>query len=457
MSQIKDSENFFIVNLLTKNADILSKGEVEEMKDLTLALSKGEGIGTDVYSLSFGEGRGEVFETELLTEAIEKGYICDEIEEKKLFRNAYLDFIDSRDTDEIQIFFVTNYACNFACSYCYQDEYSYPNQQLTKDIIDSFFDYIKKEFPNRKKYLTIFGGEPLLDNPSQREMIQHIITRSNDNNLDISFVTNGYTIVEYFDLLKTARIREIQITLDGTENVHNSRRFLKNGQATFNKIVAGIDLCLQNDIPVNLRFVADKENIDNLPELARFAIEKAWTKSPNFKTQIGRNYELHHCQQMTNNLFSRVSLYEKIYEIYLQNSSIIEFHKPAFFISKFLFENNSLPNPLFDSCPACKTEWAFDYTGKIYSCTATVGKSDESLGTFYPEISRKDEIISQWQSRDITEIKECKSCSVALACGGGCASVAKNINGQLNSPDCRPVKELLEMGMSFYFEKVENV
>jgi uncharacterized protein len=112
-----------------------------------------------------------------------------------------------------------------------------------------------------------------------------------------------------------------------------------------------------------------------------------------------------------------------------------------------------LPDPLFDSCPACKTEWAFDYTGQIYSCTATVGKEDESLGSFYPVITQNKEKIEQWESRDVTAIPECKDCNLQLACGGGCGSVAKNRTGNECSSDCRPITGLLELGFSEYFEK----
>jgi len=135
---------------------------------------------------------------------------------------------------------------------------------------------------------------------------------------------------------------------------------------------------------------------------------------------------------------------------------ITEFYKPGYSVSKFLSENGELPEPLFDSCPACKTEWAFDYTGHIYSCTATVGKAIESLGSFYPSVTLKNDIVNQWEGRDVTAIKECRDCSVQLACGGGCGSVAKNSNGSICSPDCRPVKELLELGFAAYIEKNEN-
>jgi uncharacterized protein len=75
------------------------------------------------------------------------------------------------------------------------------------------------------------------------------------------------------------------------------------------------------------------------------------------------------------------------------------------------------------------------------------------LGTFYPAVTRKEELISAWENRDVTSIAECGNCNMQLACGGGCGSVAKNRTGSVCSTDCRPVKELLELGFSTYFEK----
>jgi uncharacterized protein len=430
-SKIKDSENFFIVNLLTGNADIVNYDDAEKIDNIR----NSELIAEDNFT----------------NELFEKGYLIDEKEESKLFRSKYLNSLDSRDDDEIQLFFVPNYSCNFACSYCYQDEYAPSKGLLNNDIVDSFFTYIQKEFAGRRKYITVFGGEPLMNSPKQKELISYLIQKANEAHIGVCFVTNGYTLVEYIDILKQGNIREIQITMDGTADFHNARRFLKGGAGTFEKIVEGVDLCIANNLTVNLRMVIDKDNIDNLTELAQFAIDKAWTSSPFFKTQIGRNYELHYCQSSINKLFTRVSLYEKLYTLTKQYPHILEFYKPAYSISKFLSENGSLPDPLFDSCPACKTEWAFDYTGHIYPCTATVGKADESLGTFYPEIKIKKDLVDIWETRDVVSIPECKNCNVQLACGGGCGSVAKNKNGKAGSTDCRPVKELLELGLGAYF------
>ncbi|MFW5851639.1 MAG: SPASM domain-containing protein, partial [Bacteroidota bacterium] len=87
------------------------------------------------------------------------------------------------------------------------------------------------------------------------------------------------------------------------------------------------------------------------------------------------------------------------------------------------------------------------------SCTATVGKADEKLGTFYPSVSLDTKTIEEWEERDVVSIEACKDCSVQLACGGGCASVAKNQSGSVSSSDCRPVQDLLELGIGTYFSK----
>ena len=151
-----------------------------------------------------------------------------------------------------------------------------------------------------------------------------------------------------------------------------------------------------------------------------------------------------------------MELWEQVYNMAMQYPWIAEFHKPAFSVARFLSENGELPAPLFDSCPGCKTEWAFDYTGRIFSCTATAGKTEEALGTFYPDVKIWKERVLEWEQRDVLNIPECRDCNLQLACGGGCASVAQHKTGGLNAPDCRPVKELLGMGMEYYF-RFENL
>jgi uncharacterized protein len=426
ISQIKDSDNWFIINSLSQQADILEP-----------QMAKAYINGTLDDEQPF----------------IEKGYLVNPKDEEKLFREKYLNSLDARDEDEVQLFFVPWYSCNFNCFYCYQDEYNAPKEPLEEEVVDAFFDYVNKKFAGRKKYITYFGGEPLLMGVARARTL-YFFEKAKENGLDLSIVTNGFTLTEWIDDLKKYPIREVQVTVDGMAVEHTRRRPLKSNPNadTFYKIVDGIDAALEAGITINMRMVVDKDNIDDLPKMSDLAIEHGWTKKSIFKTQLGRNYELHHCQSEQSRLFTRVNMYEFIYEQIKKYPQILEFHKPAFSISKFISEQGQLPDPLFDACPAGKNEWAFDYTGNIYTCTATVGKKGEELGTYWPIVNLNEDDVDCWEERDVTSIPACKECSQALFCGGGCGSVSKNSNGgDVLTPDCRPIKELLEMGMSLYF------
>lgn len=424
MSRMRDSDQWFILNLLTGNADLLDPETAEALR----------------------AGR---YDNE--SELREKGYLADEEEEARLYGRKYLDFLDERDASEVQIFFVPTYSCNFACTYCYQEGYGASGGYASEEVVRAFFRYVDTEFAGRRKYITLFGGEPLLPSAEARERVALVLDEASRRGLDVAVVTNGHTLSGYLDILRRGRIREIQITLDGVAELHDSRRFLKGGGGTFARIAEGVDAALEAGFTINLRVVLDRENMDGLPALARFAIERGWTANPRFKTQLGRNYELHTCQADRARLFERAEMYEGIYRMVREHPEILEFHRPAFSVTRFLADRGVLPAPIFDACPGGKTEWAFDLTGRIYSCTATVGKPGEELGTFFPEVSLNGQAVAGWEERDVTVIPGCRECALQFTCGGGCAAVAKNRGGILHAPDCRPVREQIEMGMQVYF------
>ncbi len=423
-SQVRGREQWFLVNLLSGEADLLER----DVADAVASGSPPPAAYTDAF--------------------IEKGYWVESAEERRRYDAAYAAFKGAAAKEEIQLFFLLNYSCNFTCDYCYQSGYD-PERAVDRPAaIDSFFRFVDKHFRGLRKYVTLFGGEPLL--PGNHEYVAEIIRKLNARALGLAIVTNGYTLLDYLPLLKTAAVREVQVTLDGPPALHNSRRPLGGGLPTFDRIADGIDGLLAAGIPVNLRTVLDRDNIAGLPELARIAKARGWTGHPKFKTQFGRNYELHYCQGNSGRLFDRLSMWEAVVEQAKQHPEVLEYHRPALSISRYLFENNALPSGLFDSCPATKSEWAFDYTGRIYSCTATVGKEGEELGRYWPQETPLSEAAAEWARRDVTTIPQCATCALQLACGGGCGAVAKNRTGAILSPDCRTPRELMELGFDLY-------
>ncbi|MFZ5445857.1 MAG: radical SAM protein [Myxococcota bacterium] len=426
LTQVAGSSSWLLVNLLSGQADLLDGQTAERFQ------------------------RGEY---ENPAELAAKGYLVEPLDEARRYEAAKAKFAEGQKDDEVQLFFVASYACNFGCSYCFQDEYAPQQTHDVEKVIDAFFAYVDDTFAGRRKYVTLFGGEPLLDTPKQRRVVEKLIEGTKARGLDLAIITNGYSLTKYVPLLQTGRIREVQVTLDGAREMHDKRRALKGGGKTFDPVVAGIDAALEAGLTINLRAVLDKENLGDFGHLAHFAIDRGWTDRPNFKTQVGRNYELHHCQTNNTRLYTRLSLWEDMFTLIREDPEILRFYRPAYSVARFLFDEGQLPEPLFDSCPATKTEWAFDATGSIYPCTANVGKAGEELGTFYPSRSLKLDVVQDWSGRDVTTISGCSTCSNQLACGGGCGAVAKSWKGQIRASDCRPVKELLGLGCALYGQR----
>ena len=418
-------DRWVILNPLSGNADLLSAEEAQQIRD---------GTYPDPQQLEA------------------RGYWVDPEVEASRYRAAYLDFLRSRDADEVQLFFAPGYACNFACDYCYQE--SYPESPGGGvDVVEALLHHIDRRFAKRRKYVTLFGGEPLLPSASRRAAVEALVDGLAARAIDLAVVTNGYHLPAYLPLLQRARLREIQITLDGPAAVHNRRRPLLGGGATFDNVVAGVDACLAADVPVNLRVVVDRENLDHLADLADFAVAKGWTEHPLFKTQLGRNYELHTCSVDRDRLFGRLELHQALHNLIVEHPNVLAFHKPAFSVMRFLAQNGALPAPLFDACPGAKTEWAFDGNGGIYACTATVGKPGEELGRFWPTEELREDAAGEWEDRDVLAIDACGTCPSQLVCGGGCAAVAKNRTGDLHGPDCRPIPDLIGLGADLYLHQ----
>jgi uncharacterized protein len=103
-----------------------------------------------------------------------------------------------------------------------------------------------------------------------------------------------------------------------------------------------------------------------------------------------------------------------------ENPVMYKYHKPQFHGMRQLFETGEMPAPIFDGCPAGKKEWAFDFNGNIYGCTASVGVEKYRLGSYISGERLNEKQILEWKSRDVFTIEECRSCDVSLSCGGGC-------------------------------------
>lgn len=377
-------------------------------------------------------------------------------DDDRLLTEAKQAFAIEMERTPTQLIAVPSFACNLACTYCYQEVFASTRGLVEPAVIEAFFAWIDRFHAQDqpKPYITLFGGEPLVDTPAHHDRIRRYLDGARARGLGVAVVTNGYDLEAFASLLAQGPVREVQVTLDGPQAIHDTRRPHGGGGPTFGRIVDGIDAVIAAKLPVNLRIVVDRSNFPTLPELARFFDRKGWLDLPQerFKTQVGRNYELFGCAagQRRDDLFERAELWAAYLELAEREPVLRRFYRPRFHGIGHLAETGELPAPNFDGCPATKKEWAFGPDGSLYGCTATVGNPQYRLGSFHPRVERDERAIAAWRGRSTFSMDECATCNLAPLCGGGCGAIAAARTGSPMKPDCRPVRELLGLGARFY-------
>ncbi len=388
----------------------------------------------------------------------EAGFVVESDEEdQQLLAEAYAGYLDDLEQTPTQLIVVPTLACNLRCVYCYQEPFEGQSKTLmAPETIDALFAWIDRfhAADSPKPYLTLFGGEPLIDTDSHHDRIGRLLQGAAHRGLEVAVVTNGHDLSAFVPTLANGPVKEVQVTIDGPQAVHDRRRPHGSGAGTFRRVADGVQRLVDTEIPINLRVVVDRDNMEALPELAAFCAAQGWLDLPEsrFKTQIGRNYELFGCAagQRRDQLFDRVGLWARFIELARRHPDLARFHRPRFHGIAHLAETGELPGPNFDACPATKKEWAFDATGAVYGCTATVGNPRYKLGTYAPTISLDEAAVSAWRERNVFSIPACQTCELAPMCGGGCGALADREHGSVLSPDCRPVRELMGLGAKYY-------
>lgn len=159
---------------------------------------------------------------------------------------------------------VTN-ACNFRCTYCVQEHEHKVLDELSEKRIVKLLERMSKQV--RKIKISWFGGEPLL-RMNQIERIIHIIKDVCEQNLceiENTMTTNGFLLSPQFvDRLCNLNFRNLQVTVDGNEEAHDSRRFLLTGKGTYETIIRNLNYVLEKGIHIILRINVDRENIETI-------------------------------------------------------------------------------------------------------------------------------------------------------------------------------------------------
>lgn len=137
--------------------------------------------------------------------------------------------------------------CNLACEYCgYRDMYDNyelrDNNKMTfvtaKAVIDYFFDLWNSNLSssvNIIKHINFYGGEPLLNVPLIKQVLEYIKTKKKkDFSIEYTITTNGVLLEKHIDFIINNGIY-VNVSLDGDKEA-NSYRVFHNNKESFSII-----------------------------------------------------------------------------------------------------------------------------------------------------------------------------------------------------------------------------
>lgn len=399
--------------------------------------------GDDYIMLNYMSGACDILnERTYKTISEEQFQELDTLTTERLFNRKYL-FKDEKSflkevilIDEVltspknvpNFLIVPTYRCNLACGYCFESAYKI-TQSMNLDIewiehcLSSIDELVAKakgefEFENKSVCITLMGGEPLL--AQNYEQVSEIISQINQHGYSFNVITNGTDLDTYLDDLIRFDCQSVQITLDGSKEVHDSRRIYKDGNGSYDKIFQNIALALSKKQKIYLRVNLDKDNLSNLPKLAEELLNY-FGEDDNLIPYV---YPMQDGGCLGDGgIIDEIVCIDKMKQLEKKYPKMALFDK-MFHASNFLdtvFKNKQFEMK-FRNCSATNNQYIFDYKGDVYKCWFGIGNPSFKIGTYNKGLSINKHQDILWKTRNINTLKKCQSCKYRYICGGGCLS-----------------------------------
>lgn len=184
--------------------------------------------------------------------------------EKEWFNDIRLKIKERDATKPLHRFTIfTTTECNARCFYCYEE--GVLQRPMSNETANDVADFIAKEYYGEPHRLHWFGGEPLC-NISAIDIICRRLSEK-DVKFSSTMTTNGYLFDETTvrNAVDVWRLKDVQITLDGTEKQYNRIKNYKGDDPNpFVKVLKNIALLLSNRISVKLRLNIGLYNIEDM-------------------------------------------------------------------------------------------------------------------------------------------------------------------------------------------------
>lgn len=366
----------------------------------------------------------------------------------------------------LHIFVVTN-QCNLSCVYCQAQHHSSQKKGFMSIETGQKAIDIALESPNRHLSFEFQGGEPLLNFPVIREMVNYAEERKGNKSIEYTVVSNLTLMTEEMaDFFADHKV-SVCTSLDGPKPLQENNRICRNGSSSYEATMDGL-MKLRScgfrpgaiQTTTRLSFAYAKEIVH---EYLRQGMEGIFIRP---LTPLG--FASEDWQRIGYSPEEFLAFYRECFEEILETNRhghMFKEHHAVIFLEKILegFSRNYME--LRSPCGAGVGQLAYYYDGNVYTCdearmVAEAGNKMFCLGNVY-EDSLKDMISSKTCAVTCTasileSLPGCSDCVYQPYCGT-CPVINLATSGNIfpveaESYRCKIYKGILD----YLFELIEE-
>lgn len=309
--------------------------------------------------------------------------------------------------------------CNMRCSYCYEgnDKDSHFMDKKTADETIKFV--IEKINKSDMTIIDFHGGEPLLNFPAIKYIVDKLHNEYRDYKFSFGITTNGTICTpEILEFLSHNFGYSLTVSLDGTKKAHEANRKLSNGRGTYYEALRTAMALLTDkqrcDVRIRMTVVPN-----NIRELAKGVIEL-----------IEKGFKI---------IIPVIDYFDKNWK----QSDIAIIYQELDKIKKYLIKKNKFSevvvsmvndkNKILGKCNGGMTSFHITPDGDIYPCAYAVGNSNEKMGDVFQGIDQKK--VDVYQKLYLLENEQCIGCGNYNKCASSrCKFLNHSVMGEYTKP-----------------------
>lgn len=303
---------------------------------------------------------------------------------------------------------------------------------MSPEVGKKAIDFVIKESKNRKNIeIDFFGGEPLMNFNTVKEIVDYARSREAETNKKFNFTitTNALLLddekMEYIN----KNMDNVVLSIDGREEINDKMRLRADGRGSYKSILPKIIKMaeLRNQDRYYVRGTFTRENLDfskDVIHLAALGFKQISIEPVVAGDDTGYSIR----EEDLPIIFDE---YEKLAKVYVER-----FNTGSWF-NFFHFMIDLTQGPCaakrLSGCGTGHEYVAITPEGDIFPCHQFVGNDKFIMGNvFSGKINKK--LQQEFRQSNIYIKEDCSKCWAKFYCSGGCAANAYTFNNSINKP-----------------------